>query len=189
VTAPRWLDRSGQEACNAAGGGLAAIRSVTFGVVSGSLRARAVASLPAVVWTGKLLVNRRRRPLPLGSAFAGPLPVALALAPLADRASGETWALSAARAEHRRRWLVMAVPRGDAFDDDQVEGAVKLDVDQVLELGPVAVDELADASLDVNADQRGHATSVRRPVDHVWTTGAIWSGRSRTSAFVRQARL
>jgi hypothetical protein len=58
--------------------------------------------------------------------------------------------------------IVRTVPRGDPFDDDRVEGALELDVDELLERGPVTVDELANAGLDVGANERGHVASLRR---------------------------
>ena len=40
----------------------------------------------------------------------------------------------------------MTVPGGDPLDDERVEGAVELGIDDLLELRPVTIDELADRS-------------------------------------------
>jgi hypothetical protein len=41
--------------------------------------------------------------------------------------------------------------------------AVELIVEQVLELGPVTVDKLTDASREVDVGDRGHGSSGARP--------------------------
>ena len=50
----------------------------------------------------------------------------------------------------------MTARGGDPLDDDQVEGAVELGVDDLLELSPVAVDQPGDAGRERRVDRRGH---------------------------------
>jgi len=120
--------------------------------------------------TGKLLSVT-----PAGTALA----VTLAPAAATDAATGEAWLGTAHVAETIKVTVItititiigaVPVPDTNPLDDEGVELALELGVDDLLELGPVPGDELADASLHVAGDvEHGHPASLRpRPRCQCW---------------------